>query len=399
MANFTYRAFDKYKKEVSGTLQASSVVVARKILRDKELMIISLSKKKSISFKSKVSSLELSMLTRQFAILLQSGLSVEQALKALIEQLNNVVLKEILDGVYNTVISGRSLSYAMGLYPKVFSKVYCSLIYAGEQTGTLANVMLKLSDYADKTRALTSKVLIALLYPMIISIVAIIMIIALLTYVVPQVVHVFETSGQTLPILTRILIAVSNFTVSYGLWVLSILIIFIFYIRYLLKKEKFRIRFYAFLLKLPIAGKLLLNIDVARFANTLSLLLESGVPIISALQSSHDTVKNVKMKYVIQSALKLVQEGVSLADSLHRSDDGIFPPVLVYLVASGEKSGKLPELLLQVAAYQELELTRLSDVLTGVLEPILILFMGLVILLIVIAILLPILDLNNIVSS
>ncbi|HLX53184.1 MAG TPA: type II secretion system F family protein, partial [Aquella sp.] len=268
--------------------------------------------------------------------------------------------------------------------------------HAGEQSGSLPRVMQKLADYSDKTRELTSKIMMALLYPVIVSIVAVVMIIALLVYVVPQVVKVFESSKQDLPLLTKILIATSNGLRSYGwIMILAIIIVVVTFFQ-LLKNHEFKLKFHRQLLKIPVAGRLLINIDVARFTHTLAMLLTSGVPMIQALEAGRDTLSNYMMKHAINDALKLVKEGVPLAVALNQQN--AFPPVVIHLIASGEKSGTLDTLLEQAGAHQELELTHRSQLLTGILEPALIVFMGGIVMLIVIAIMLPILNMNQMVQ-
>lgn len=403
MATYNYKAVDTKGKERSGVIQSESARGARAILREKGLFVSSLShvtnksiQRKSFSIKKTISSLELSLITRQFAILLNSSLSVEQALNALIDQLENNEQKSIMMAVRNEVVAGRTLSASMRMFPSVFPAIYCSLINAGEQSGSLANVMTKLAEYSDRTRELTSKIMMALLYPIIVSLVALVMIIGLLVYVVPQVVKVFESSKQALPILTRILIASSNGVRSYGWIVLVVLVCVIILIVRLLKSHAYKVKLHRKLLQIPVAGRLLINMDVARFTHTLSLLLTSGVSMIAALEAGRDTVSNYMMKDGINKALKLVKEGVPLAVALAKQN--AFPPVVIHLIASGEKSGKLDHLLSQAGAHQELELSHRSQLLTGILEPVLILFMGAIVLLIVIAIMLPILNMNNMVQ-
>lgn len=353
-------------------------------------------RKGKVSLKKAISALELSLITRQFAILLNSGMSVEQALSALIDQLENPDQKSIMMSVKNEILSGRSLASSMRLHPKVFPLVYCSLIHAGEQSGSLATVMTKLADHSDKTRELTSKIMMALLYPMIVSVVAVLMITALLVFVVPQVTKVFQSSKQELPFLTRALIFTSNGLKEYGIYLLIAIILGVIIFFRMMKQHDFKVKVHRKMLTIPIAGRLLMNIDVARFTQTLSLLLMSGVPMIAALEAGRDTVSNFMMKEAVDRALTAVQEGVPLAVAL--GHEKAFPPVVIHLIASGEKSGNLDHLLEQAGAHQELELTHRSQVLTGVLEPVLILFMGGVVLLIVIAIMLPILNMNNLVN-
>ncbi|MDQ5922015.1 MAG: ral secretion pathway protein [Pseudomonadota bacterium] len=402
MTTYSYKAIDSKGKDKSGVIQAESPRGARQLLRDKGLIVSHVQvakeereKKSTFNFKKAISTLELSLITRQFAILLNSGLSIESALNALIDQLDNPEQKTIMMGVKSEVLGGRSLANSLRMFPKVFPPVYCSLINAGEQSGSLARVMTKLADHSDRTRELTSKIMMALLYPVIVSVVAVVMIVALLVFVVPQVVKVFESSKQELPILTKIMIATSNGLISYGWVVLVALIVMAFSFMRLLKKHDFKLKFHRQLLQIPVAGKLLINVDVARFTHILALLLASGVPMISALQASRDTISNYMMKIAIDNAVRAVEEGVPLAVAL--SNQNAFPPVVIHLIASGEKSGNLDHLLEQAGSHQELELSHRSQLLTGILEPVLILFMGGVVLLIVIAIMLPILNMNKMV--
>ena len=402
MTTYNYKAVDGSGKDKSGVVQAESPRSARQLLREKGLIVAHLQAEKdnrektgSFNFKKTISTLELSLITRQFAILLSSGLSIENALNALIEQLESSEQKAIFMGVKSEVLSGHSLAASLRMFPKVFPPVYCSLINAGEQSGSLAKVMTKLADHSDRTRDLTSKIMMALLYPVIVSIVAVVMIVALLVFVVPQVVKVFEASKQELPILTKIMIATSNGLREYGWIILLAIIVTVVSVVRLLKKESFRIKFHRKLLTIPVAGKLLINVDVARFTHILSLLLASGVPMIAALEAGRDTVSNYMMKRAIDNAIAAVQSGVPLAVAMSR--ENAFPPVVIHLIASGEKSGNLDHLLAQAGAHQELELSHRSQLLTGILEPALILLMGGIVLLIVIAIMLPILNMNKMV--
>lgn len=404
MASYNYKAFTKNGKAKNGVINAESVKQARQKLRDEGLMVSSIESEKerqeksskAISFKKPISALELSLITRQFAILLNSGMSVEQSLRALADQLEQPEQKAIIFGVRGDVMAGKPLAASMRMYPKVFPDVFCSLIHAGEQSGSLAKVMTKLSDYSDKTRELTGKIMMALLYPLVVTVVAIIAIVGLLVFVVPQIVKVFEASKQVLPLITRIMIATSDFLRNYGLYAAIIITILVISFVKSLKNHEAKLRFHRKLLELPIAGKLLMNIDIARFTNTLSLLLSSGVPMLQALEASKNTLSNYVLKEAVVNATNMVKEGVGLAVAL--SNQKAFPPVVIHLVASGEKSGNLEHLLTQAASHQELELSHRSQLLTGILEPALIVFMGGVVMLIVIGIMLPILNMNKLVS-
>ncbi len=403
MQSFSYKAVDKSGKEKAGVIQAENPKQARQLLRNQGLITTHLESEQErkskkavgISFKKPISSLELSLITRQFSILLNSGLSVEQSLSALSDQLESQEQKAIMSGVRSEVLGGRSLAASLKMYPKVFPAVYCSLVNAGEQSGSLAKVMTKLADYSDKTRELTSKIMMALLYPLVVTVVATLVIIALLVFVVPQVVKVFEASKQTLPLITRGMIATSNGLRNYGIYMLIVILIFVFSFARSLKKKENRIKFHRKLLTLPIAGKLLVNIDLARFTNTLSMLLSSGVPMLQALEASRDTLSNFMLKTSIDKAISMVREGIGLAVALKAQN--AFPPVVIHLISSGEKSGNLDHLLAQAGSHQELELSHRSQLLTGILEPALIVFMGAVVMLIVIGIMLPILNMNKMV--
>ena len=403
MQSFSYKAVDKSGKEKSGVIQAESPKLARQMLRNQGLITTHLESEQErkskkavgISFKKPISALELSLITRQFSILLNSGLSVEQSLAALSDQLESQEQKAIMSGVRSEVLGGRSLAASLKMYPKVFPAVYCSLVNAGEQSGSLAKVMTKLADYSDKTRELTSKIMMALLYPMVVTVVATLVIIALLVFVVPQVVKVFEASKQTLPLITRGMIATSNGLRNYGIYMLIVILIVVVSFVKSLKKKENRINFHRKLLTLPIAGRLLVNIDLARFTNTLSMLLSSGVPMLQALEASRDTLSNFMLKTSIDKAISMVREGIGLAVALKAQN--AFPPVVIHLISSGEKSGNLDHLLGQAGSHQELELSHRSQLLTGILEPALIVFMGAVVMLIVIGIMLPILNMNKMV--
>lgn len=405
MQTFNYKALTKAGKDKIGVIQAETAKQARQLLRAQGLMVTNIESEKDrkaktskdVTFKKKaISSLELSLITRQFAILLNSGMSVEQTLSALSDQLESHEQKAIMSGVRSEVLGGRSLAASLRMYPKVFPPVYCSLINAGEQSGSLGNVMTKLADYSDKTRELTSKIMMALLYPIIVCIVATLVIVALLVFVVPQVVKVFEASKQTLPLITRGMIASSNGLRHYGIYMLIVIVLMVVGFTRSLKKPENRIKFHRKLLNLPIAGKLLVNIDIARFTNTLSMLLASGVPMLNALEASKDTLSNFMLKNAVDRAVIMVREGVGLAVALNAQN--AFPPVVIHLIASGEKSGNLDHLLEQAGSHQELELTHRSQLLTGILEPALIVFMGAVVMLIVIGIMLPILNMNKMVN-
>lgn len=350
----------------------------------------------SFKLKRSLSSADLALFTRQFATLLLAGLPIEQALMAVQEQAEKEYLRQLVAGVRSEVLGGHSLATAMSRYSRDFPDIYRAMIGAGEQSGELAQVMLRLADYVESRNALASKVGMAFMYPAIITLVSIAIIVGLLTYVVPQIVSVFQQNHQELPALTKVLIALSDFLRDYG-WLLLIAIIGgIVWFRRMLKTEGFRKKLDQFLLKLPVAGKMIRGLNTARFASTLAILVSSGVPLLKSLQAGADVLTNLPMKQAVEESIQRVQEGASLARSLMTSKQ--FPPVLIYLIDSGEKTGQLDDMLERASEQQSSEMERRASMLTTLLEPVLILVMGVIVLTIVIAILAPIIEMNQMVS-
>jgi general secretion pathway protein F len=400
MEAFEYTALDARGKTVSGTLQAESARQARGQLRSRGLLPAQLEKVKARERASQVwarglSAAELSMVTRQLATLLGSGLTLEQTLNALMEEASTPLTREILTGVKTEVTAGSSLAAALGCYQKSFPDFYCALVHGGAESGALPVVLLHLADYLDKRQALKQKTSLALLYPVLVSVVALAIVTGLLVYVVPQVVQVFTQSRQELPLLTRGLIALSDFLRVGWPYLLSALVTAVFVLRWALKRPAFRFYVDAHLLKLPWLGSLTRSINTARFASTLAILLGGGVPMLSALTSSARVITNQVMSTAVAAVLLRVQEGSSLARALKES--GLFPPLLVHMVASGEASGKLEQMLQRAAELETQALERRLAVFLTLLEPVMILVMGGVVLMIVLAILLPIMEINQLV--
>jgi general secretion pathway protein F len=292
-------------------------------------------------------------------------------------------------------MEGHTLAAGFAQFPHVFPEIFRATVAAGEHSGHLDGVLERLADYAESRQHLRQKLMLAMIYPVILTSFAFIIVTALLVYVVPQVVQVFEHMNHQLPFLTRALIALSGFIRSYGI-VLVILIILAAVAGYMtLKKPEARRRWHFTLLGLPLVGRLTRGVNTARFTRTLSILAGSGVPVLEGLRISSEVVANMPMREAVDDAAKRVREGASISQALGRS--GLFPPLVVHLIASGESSGELPAMLERAAANQERELETLISAMLGILEPALILVMGGVVLLIVLAILLPIFDLNTMV--
>jgi general secretion pathway protein F len=342
-----------------------------------------------------ISSSQLSLLTRQLATLLEAGLTIEQAFSALIEQSKNEAVRQVLAGVRAELLAGNTLAQAMARFSGVFPDIYRALVKAGEASGELSHVMLRLADYTESRQVLRQKVGLAFVYPAIVTLVALLVVSGLLVYVVPQVVGVFQQSHQSLPLLTRLMIALSSFLQDSWFYLLGGIIAAGFTAHVLLRSEENRFRLHVLLLRLPVIGSLVSGINTARMASTLAILTGSGVPLLVSLQAAAGVMGNLPMRRALEEASKKVREGAGLSRALDVS--GLFPPILIHLIASGESSGRLDAMLERAAAQQEQEVGSYTSVLTALLEPLLILVMGGVVLTIVLAILMPIIEMNQMV--
>lgn len=405
MAAFRYEALDSEGRTTRGVIEADGLRQARARMRELGLVVIKVSAVTQATLhtgsgqrwrlRRGISSSQLSMITRQLATLLEAGLTLEYSLSALIEQSEEEPVRQILAGVRSELLAGHTLAQAMGQYQSVFPDIYRSLIKAGEASGELGHVMLRLADYTESRQVLRQKVVLAFVYPAIVTAVALLVVLGLLIYVVPQVVSVFQQSHQTLPLLTRLLIGLSAALQVSWLYLLIALFGVGFFVRTLLRREEIRYQWHLRLLRMPMLGRLVRGINTARMASTLAILAGSGVPLLASLQAAAGVVTNLPMRRALEDASKKVREGVMLSRALAVS--GLFPPILVHLIASGESSGKLGAMLDRAATQQEQEIGNYTSVLTSLLEPVLILVMGAVVLTIVLAILMPIIEMNQMV--
>jgi len=342
-----------------------------------------------------LSGAQLSLVTRQFATLLAAGLPVEQTLNALIEQADTDYQRQVLAGVRGEVLAGHTLARSLQKFPRVFPELYVTLVAAGEQSGRLGDVMERLADYTESHQALRQKVGLAFIYPAIVTLVAGTVVLGLLTYVVPQVVNVFQNTNQTLPWLTLALIGVSDFLrASWWLW-LAVIAVAVWLARRALRLPGPRLRFHRWLLRLPLAGAMVRGVNSAQLASTLGILVGSGVPLLAALQAGAGVVNNLPMRHAVEAAARQVREGGSLSRALAVAK--LFPPMLIHMIASGEASGRLVHMLERAAEQQGREMENRVMGLTSLLEPLLIVVMGVVVLVIVLAILLPIFEMNQLV--
>jgi general secretion pathway protein F len=344
----------------------------------------------------RLSASELAWATRQLASLLAASLPLEGALSAVIEQAERPHVAQALTAVRADVRAGQRLTMALAARPRDFPPIYRALVGAGEDSGDLARVMERLADYIEERNALQAKVLTAFIYPAAISLVSVAIVIFLLSYVVPQVVTAFVQARQTLPMLTQVMLAASAFVRSWGVWVgLGIAALVVAW-RLALRRPELRLRWDALLLRVPMIGRFVLGVNSARFASTLAILLDAGVPLLRALEAARQTLSNALLARCADDVSARVREGAALGSALKVQK--VYPPILVHLVASGEKTGSLAPLLDRAAQTISREIERRAMALTALLEPTMILVMGGVVLTIVLAVLMPIMEMNQLVQ-
>lgn len=402
MSAFEYHALDSNGKTRKGILEGDAERQVRSLLRDQGLTPIkvietrkeSLGQTRSIfpSF-NRLSSRDLTLITRQFSTLVKAGLSIEECLNALIEQNESLRVRSVLSGVRGKVIEGHSLARAFGEYPNTFPELYRSLIAAGEQSGNLDLILERLADYTENQRMLKQQIGQAFIYPVVVSSFAFVIVILLMTYVVPKVARVFTSTGQDLPLPTRIMIGISQHLNHYWGWWVAGIVIVILLVRQALKNDAIRFSWHKFLLKVPLLGSLIRGTNAARMASTLGILTSSGIPLLQAMKSAVDVVANLPMRNALLNTMRQVSEGGSLSRSLGKTK--LFPPMVIHLIASGENSGHLDTMLLRASDTQSRELESWVKVFTSLLEPALIVLMGLVVLFIVLSIMLPIFEMNQ----
>ena len=405
MPAFRYEAVDALGATKKGVVNADSARAARADLRAQGLVPISVDaiatqldeagQTRSRAFGDHLSTIELALFTRQLASLLEASLPLEQAFSALLEQAERTYVRDLIASIRSEVMGGASLSDALARHPRDFADIYRALVASGEQIGQLARVLSRLSDYIERRNALVQKVKLAFTYPAIVTVVAFLIVIFLLTYVVPQIVSVFANTKQKLPFLTTVMLGVSDFVRNYGWIVLLAVIALAFAWHRALKDPAIKLRWHTWLLTAPLYGKFERSLNTARFASTLAITTGSGVPILRALQTSRDTLTNVAMRAQVEEAGNSVREGVGLARAL--SVHKHFPPMLIHMIRAGEVTGELPAMLERAANAQEQDLERRAMTMAGLLEPALILAMGVVVLLIVLAVLMPIIEINQLV--
>ena len=405
MPAFRYEAIDADGNTKKGVVNADSTRAARADLRNRSLAPISVEaittqldeagQTKVRAFGDHLSTNELALFTRQLASLLEASLPLEQAFTALLEQAERPFVRDLIASIRSEVMGGSSLSDALSKHPRDFAEIYRALVASGEQIGQLSRVLSRLADFIERRNALVQKVKLAFTYPAIVTVVAFAIVIFLLTYVVPQIVSVFANTKQKLPVLTIMMLAVSDFVRNDGWIVLIVVVVAALAWRRALKNPAIKYRWHSWLLTAPLYGKFERSLNTSRFASTLAITTGSGVPILRALQTSRDTLSNVAMREQVEDATNSVREGVGLARAL--SAHKHFPPMLIHMIRAGEVTGELPAMLERAASAQEQDLERRAMTIAGLLEPALILAMGVVVLLIVLAVLMPIIEINQLV--
>ncbi len=403
MGAFEYTAVDNAGKQHKGVLEGDTAKQVRQLLREKQLLPLSVnesakqesSRQSSFSLGSGLSSTDLSILTRQLATLVQSGMPLEESLAAIGEQSENSRMKSIVLGVRARVREGFSLADGLNDFPRAFPDIYRSTVDAGEQSGHLDAVLERLADYTESRQELSQTVRNAMIYPAVLMGFCLLIITLMMAYVVPKVVGVFTNTGQELPVPTAILIATSDFVQSWG-WLLVIMLVAAgFGFMRLLKVPELRRRFDQFVLRLPVVGRIVRGINTARFTRTFSIMTGSGVPILEGLRISGAVITSTPMREAVEEAALRIREGAPIGASLAKSRQ--FPPLCIHLISSGEASGELENMLGKAAGQQEREMNGLISTLLNILEPAMIIFMGVIVLGIVVALLLPIFEMNKLV--
>lgn len=405
MAVFKYIATDQQGRVNKGVLEGDSPTQIRQQLRDlgKIPIEVTLSQERKTSksrfsfvMKQRIPAAALAMLTFQFATLIDAGLPIEEVLLNLAEQSDKSYIRAIFLGVHAKIVEGHSLATGLAEYPRTFSGLYRASVAAGERSGQLGNVLQRLADYLERQQAVQAKIQNALIYPLILTCVSISVVGFLLAYVVPKIVTVFTNTGQVLPTITLILLWLSAFIGSYG-WVVALALVVILLLgRRLMSNIHYKTKMQSIMLKLPVLGHTMREINTARFARTFGILFAASVPVLEAMQAANSIVKLLPMRNAIDVAINKVREGSPINRALQ--DSGYFSLLSVRLIAAGEMTGRLEAMLEKSADYQEKVVAQKIDMALALFEPGMILVMGMIVLFIVLAIMLPIFEINQFVG-
>jgi len=405
MALFEYKGINSGGKDIKGLKDADTEAMLKSMLTNEGIYVTSIKevskaenkKVKMQLFEQKVDIEELAITTKQLAVLIRSGISLVDSLNAIIEQTENETFRKVLSQIKQEVNEGISLADALKKHPKVFSNLYVSMIQAGQSSGTLDLVLDRLSEFTLNQFKLKKKVISSLTYPLVMIIVAVSVVAILFVVVIPKITKLFTKMKVALPPLTKGLIAVSTFVANYWYIVLILIILGIYFFKKYINTPKGRKKFDNFKLNMPIFGSVIRMVSIARFSKTLATLLKNGVPLITAFQIVKNVVDNVVIKEAIEEASNSIKEGESISKPLKKS--GQFPPIVIHMIAIGEKSGQLEEMLENVADTYESQVENKLTSMTSLLEPIVIIMLAGVVLVVVFAVLMPIMKMNQLVKG
>lgn len=405
MAAFEYKALDAKGKQKKGVQEGDNARQVRQRLKEQGLVPIEVIEtkakerkkaKSTLSFQRGISTSELALLTRQLSTLVQASMPLEECLKAVAEQSDKPRIRNMLMGVRSRVVEGYTLSDSFAEYPAIFDELFCAMVAAGEKSGHLDTVLDRLADYSEKRQQMRSKLQQAMIYPTMLTLIAVCVVAFLLATVVPTIVEQFVHMGQGLPRVTEILLAASNFVVNWGVLVVVAIIAAFIAFKVALQRPSFRLSWDRKVLSMPVIGKVARGLNTSRFARTLSICTSSAIPLLDGMKVAADVMSNQWVKQQVIAASDRVREGASLKASLDQTK--LFPPMMLHMIASGERSGELEQMLTRAADNQDRDFESLVNMALGIFEPLLIVAMAGIVLFIVVATLMPIIALNSMVG-
>ncbi|MEZ8130334.1 type II secretion system inner membrane protein GspF [Enterovibrio norvegicus] len=406
MAAFEYKALNPKGRTIKGVIEADTARLARQMLREKGLVPVDIAqtrekeqqqqRSQSVGFQRGISTSELALITRQLATLVQASMPLEECIKAVAEQTEKQRLKNMLTGVRARVVEGYTLSDSLGDYPHVFDQLFRAMVAAGEKSGHLGPVLERLADFVENRQQVKNKLIQAMVYPIVLTVAAIAIVAFLLATVVPDIVGQFLRTGAELPGITQVLLTASDFVTNWGLLVLVVFVGLLVLTKMLLKNETRKLNWDHRVLGMPVIGRVARGLNTSRFARTLSICTSSAIPLLDGMKVAADVMTNTWVKTKVLEASDRVREGASLRVSLEKSK--LFPPMMLHMIASGERSGELEQMLTRAADNQDRDFESQVNIALGIFGPLLIVCMAGIVLFIVVATLMPIIQLNNIVG-